>query len=1192
MAELARNYHNDLQKEGTDDTSERARTERIKDLLNQTKPLEYSPELQDLTEHISEQCIKDALLKTQTGKASGLDGIPYELWTTLQKIHAQTDESEASFNVLALLEILYNDINRYGIEENCEFTDGWMCPLYKKKDRRDIANYRPITLLNTDYKLYTRILATRLAPVASTIIHNDQAGFLPGRKISDQTQLCRVMVDYAEATEENGAIIALDQEKAYDKILHGYLWTTLEAMGLPTKFINWIKNLYQHATTIVIINGERSTPFIVTRGVRQGDPLSCLLFDLAIEPLACAIRASNLQGFRAPGMAERLVASLFADDTSTFLSQNDKWSDLWAVLDNWCEASGARFNKGKTEVVPIGTTEYRQSVITTRKLNQHADEPGLPDFIHIASDGEPVRMLGAWIGNKTDQAAIWAPAIHKVNAFLERWKRCHPTMKGKRNIIQMGPGGITQYLSEVQGMPKEIEDTLTKMIRHFIWDSDRPPPVNMETLCRPIEEGGLGILDIKARNEAIDLMWLKRYLTLTPDRPRWAFLVDTILAIRVTKEAGQIKRNAQINTFLQDWHPATHSRSQLPVYLKRLLTTAKKHNACFAAVKLGPSVKLQLPAWYHISADKHLRRLNNTRLSNCLRDNHNVRVVADLLKASQHPPFIQSGQPGKDYDCTCEACNNTRNGGCKHPMKCQEAAARITNSLSAKWNPKEDNIPDGLTLTAKRKEHNEGVFEEGGTATFDPSLTTRSGVSEAIRVFVEEETITKAPAIRQRQGRTVPAEAITVYVINAPKQPARGGTRPKKAQSDGRGFAYYAKNDPRNNLVQSEQSGRVEEESWAEATAALYAAQSTPLDAPLNIVGETNYLTKELIQKIHKSEDRGWLNVPNQALLCALANLLRQRCAPTTFRTASTREEQQDLIAARREATEARQRSDPKPIEMKMNPIFNLSGVRLSTLTQKLAYQHIRDRKAVETRRATQRTMSKIIERTREQPGAPSDPAGIWNGIRVRDIRRNIQDFLWKCTHDAHKCGKFWESVPGYEERGTCHTCGATDSMNHILTKCKAPGQDAIWKMAGNLWKRKKLRWAKPSTEDILTAGTREWKHETGREKRRPRAERLWRILVTESAFLIWKLRCERVISHSDDENWHHTEPAIRTRWTRMVNERLHLDMAMTHRRFGRKALKRSEVLGTWQGTLRDELALPDDWTALNWVLVGIEAAH
>lgn len=98
-----------------------------------------------------------------------------------------------------------------------------MCPLYKKNEQTDIANYRPITCLNTDYKIFTKALTTRLSFVIKDLIYPSQAGFIPEWSITDQTKLIRMMIQYAKAVEQNRLIVAFDQEKAYDRIEHDYL---------------------------------------------------------------------------------------------------------------------------------------------------------------------------------------------------------------------------------------------------------------------------------------------------------------------------------------------------------------------------------------------------------------------------------------------------------------------------------------------------------------------------------------------------------------------------------------------------------------------------------------------------------------------------------------------------------------------------------------------------------------------------------------------------------------------------------------------------------------------------------------------------------------------------------------------------------------------------------------------------------
>lgn len=207
----------------------------------------------------------------------------------------------------------------------------------------------------------TKALTIKLGKAAPEIIDPAQAGFVPGRHIYDHIWLFKLVINLAEATEQNGAIIALDQAKAYDKIKHDYLWKTLKQYGFPDEFISTVKALYSDAFTTLIVNGTKSSqPFQVTRGVRQGDPLSCLLFDIAIEPLAEALRKSNLKGFTIPGKAERLIATFFADDTTVYLSADDGFGELQEILDRWCLAAGAKFNISKTEIIPMGTPEYRE----------------------------------------------------------------------------------------------------------------------------------------------------------------------------------------------------------------------------------------------------------------------------------------------------------------------------------------------------------------------------------------------------------------------------------------------------------------------------------------------------------------------------------------------------------------------------------------------------------------------------------------------------------------------------------------------------------------------------------------------------------------------------------------------------------------------------------------------------------------
>ena len=221
-------------------------------------------------------------------------------------------------------------------------------PPLQKKDCMRIENYRLITLLNTDYKIMTKALASQLATHACTLLHQDQLGFVPTQSIFNLIRLAETMCAYANYMEENGVIVTLNQEKAYDKIDHKYMLATLKHFRIPDVFINTVATLYKHAKMQVIINGVCSETYPVIRGVRQGDPLSCLLFDLTIELLTASIQnAPTLTGYNIPNTNITVKVNLYADDTTVYLSDTDHYSDLEHVLEKWCLASGAKFNLEK-----------------------------------------------------------------------------------------------------------------------------------------------------------------------------------------------------------------------------------------------------------------------------------------------------------------------------------------------------------------------------------------------------------------------------------------------------------------------------------------------------------------------------------------------------------------------------------------------------------------------------------------------------------------------------------------------------------------------------------------------------------------------------------------------------------------------------------------------------------------------------
>jgi hypothetical protein len=109
---------------------------------------------------------------------------------------------------------------------------------------------------------------------------------------------------------------------------------------------------------------------------------------------------------------------------------------------------------------------------------------------------------------------------------------------------------MTQYLAKVQGMPQQVE--LNKTIWEFIWEGERPP-VNADILHLPIEQGGIKLLNLASRNKAIEIMWLRSYLTLGRKPPTWAYVADVLIGENITKDCGIVAKEAQMNVYLQSW---------------------------------------------------------------------------------------------------------------------------------------------------------------------------------------------------------------------------------------------------------------------------------------------------------------------------------------------------------------------------------------------------------------------------------------------------------------------------------------------------------------------------------------------------------------------------------------------------------------------------------------------------------------
>ena len=248
----------------------------------------------------------EALKSMSNNKSPGSDGFPPEFykmfWGTLGKFVTR------SLNH-AFQSGEYSITQKQGVIT---------CLPKQNKDRQLLKNWRPITLLNTDYKIASTVLATRMKNVLPNIIHENQKGFLKGRFIGENTRLVYDLLSYANVKNIPGLTLLLDFEKAFDSIEWDYMLKTLKYFKFGENVCKWVEISYRNINSCVINNGHFSQFFNLHRGVRQGDPLSPYLFITAVELLAASIRRfPHVKGFNIN--QKEFLLGQYADDSFLLL---------------------------------------------------------------------------------------------------------------------------------------------------------------------------------------------------------------------------------------------------------------------------------------------------------------------------------------------------------------------------------------------------------------------------------------------------------------------------------------------------------------------------------------------------------------------------------------------------------------------------------------------------------------------------------------------------------------------------------------------------------------------------------------------------------------------------------------------------------------------------------------------------------
>lgn len=294
--------------------------------------------------------------------------------------------------------------------------------LDKGKDRTLLKNWRPISLLNVDYKIATKALANRLKETLPKLIHPNQVGYVKGRDITENVRTIQDILGYTNSKNIPGFLISIDFQKAFDSLEWSFLEAVLEKFNFGPSFKNWVKILYRDISSSVINNGSTSKYVTLKRGVRQGDPLSLYLFILAGEILSNIIRQNeDINGINIH--EEEIKILQYADDTSGILKDKRSARIFLREVEIYGLYSGLKLNKEKTEGFRLGGNH---------------EEINNPNLFGISWSEKPVRLLGIYFsydegeGNKYN----FESKIQDIKSTVNLWGMRDLTIMGRLQIIK------------------------------------------------------------------------------------------------------------------------------------------------------------------------------------------------------------------------------------------------------------------------------------------------------------------------------------------------------------------------------------------------------------------------------------------------------------------------------------------------------------------------------------------------------------------------------------------------------------------------------------------------------------------------------------------------------------------------------------------------------------------------------------
>ena len=429
-------------------------------LLNFVKKTIDDFDNENLTSYINEEEILNVIKSFSLNKSPGIDGLPIEFYLKFFNIIKQE-----------LGQIINNCFMGQGLK--LSQTKALIILIYKGGDVDLISNWRPISLICIDTKIAAKIIAYRIKPILFKCISKEQ--YCSGEQsIIDCNNTTRDIIDYISNENQTAALINVDLQKAFDSVDYNFLYKILEKMGFSKTFISWIKILYRGISSTCLINGHQGKPFPVNRGVRQGCPLSMVLYVLSQEPLYLAIKyTKQITPIELPCSEKKILG--FADDTTILVKNDQSISHLFKIFEIFEKASGIKINISKTKILGFGEWKDRKTW----------------PIQNIATVTDRISILGiTYTFNLKKSIEIsWSEILAKIKRKIVILNSRSFTLHQRAVVLNTAVLSKLWYTAHTYPLPANYSKLINKELFSFLWQG-KYNPIKREVVHQSKNNGG------------------------------------------------------------------------------------------------------------------------------------------------------------------------------------------------------------------------------------------------------------------------------------------------------------------------------------------------------------------------------------------------------------------------------------------------------------------------------------------------------------------------------------------------------------------------------------------------------------------------------------------------------------------------------------------------------------------------------